>query len=287
VVPEQGLALSATVGLRSVDRLLLGYLALTAVVAATRVADRPGAGWVLVLNAAMTALVLLLAKPGLGRFGTLLRQFYPLLLLPALYGALDLLNGLGNLSVHDELVLGWERTLFGGEPAREWWQRYPSTFWSTVLHGAYWLFYPILVFPVAWFLRSRDEAALTRTVLALTATFVGCYLVFIFFPVAGPYYQYPRPSAEFLDNPMARLVYRTLSTGSSYGAAFPSSHVAAAVVALGTTWMGSRVAGQILLLPVLMLIVSVVYCQMHYAVDALAGLVVAGVVLVSTWRRAP
>ena len=241
----------------------------------------------LVLNAGMIALILLLAKPGLGRFGTLLRQLYPLLLLPALYGALDLLNGLGNVSAHDELVLAWERALFGGEPAREWWQRYPSTFWSTVLHGAYWLFYPILVFPVAWFLRSRDEAALTRTVLALTATFVGCYLVFIFFPVAGPYYQYPRPSAEFLDNPMARLVYRTLSTGSSYGAAFPSSHVAAAVVALGTTWMGSRVAGQILLLPVLMLIVSVVYCQMHYAVDALAGLVVAGVVLVSTWRRAP
>jgi hypothetical protein len=29
----------------------------------------------------------------------------------------------------------------------------------------------------------------------------------------------------------------------------------------------------------------VVYCQMHYAVDALAGLVVAGGVLAVTWIR--
>jgi membrane-associated phospholipid phosphatase len=248
-------------------------------VALSRVATRPGVGWVVGLNAGIALLVLLLARPGLGRAGNLLRQFYPLLLLPALYGALDLLNGLGNVDVYDEVVLGWERALFGGEPAREWWQRYPSAFWSTVLHGAYWHFYPILVFPVAWFLRSRNEVALERAVLALTTTFVVCYLCFIFFPVAGPYYQYPRPSAEFLDNPMARLVYGTLSSGSSYGAAFPSSHVAAAFVALGTTWMGSRRAGWILLGPVVLLLISVVYCQMHYALDALAGLVVAGGVL--------
>ena len=90
---------------------------------------------------------------------------------------------------------------------------------------------------------SRNQAALDRTILALTATFVACYVVFTLYPVAGPYYQYPRPAAWFLDNPTARLVYGTLSTGSSYGAAFPSSHVAAAVVALGTTWQGSRRAG--------------------------------------------
>jgi len=76
-----------------------------------------------------------------------------------------------------------------------------------------------------------------------------------------------------------------LSTGSSYGAAFPSSHVAAAVVALGTTWSGSPGAGRILLLPVILLVVAVVYCQMHYAVDAVAGLVVAGGVMAGVRGR--
>ena len=234
------MALTQAPGLRAVDRLLLAYLALTSVIALLRLPDRPTVAWVLAVNAGVAMLVLLLARPGLGGFGARVRLFYPLLLLPALYGALDLLNGLGNVVPHDGTVLVWERALFGGEPARELWQRYPSAFWSTVLHGAYWLFYPILAFPVAWFLKTRNVTALERTILALTATFVGCYVVFILYPVAGPYYQYPRPAEWFLDNPMARLVYGTLSTGSSYGAAFPSSHVAAAVVALGTTWQGSR-----------------------------------------------
>ena len=42
-------------------------------------------------------------------------------------------------------------------------------------------------------------------------TFVVCYLVFIFFPVAGPYYVFPRPDPWFLDNAAARLVYDTLA----------------------------------------------------------------------------
>jgi membrane-associated phospholipid phosphatase len=109
-------------------------------------------------------------------------------------------------------------------------------------------------------------------------TFVACYLVFIFFPVAGPYYTFPRPAAWFLDNPTARLVYRTLAQGSSYGAAFPSSHVAATVAAALAAWQGSRRLGLALLLPTVLLSVGVVYCQMHYAVDAIAGLVVGAAI---------
>lgn len=279
------MALTQAPGLRAVDRLLLAYLAFTSVIALVRLADRPSVAWVLAVNVGVVTLVLLLARPGLGWLGRRVRLFYPLLLLPALYGALDLLNGLGNVVPHDETILGWERALFGGEPARDLWQLYPSVFWSTVLHGAYWMFYPILAVPVGWFLWKRNDVALDRTILALTATFVVCYVVFILYPVAGPYYQYPRPDEWFLDNPMAQLVYGTLSTGSSYGAAFPSSHVAAAVIVLGTTWQGSRRAGQILLVPVGLLVLSVVYCQMHYAVDALAGLVVAGGVLAGVRSR--
>jgi membrane-associated phospholipid phosphatase len=265
---------------------VLAYLAFTAVVALVRLPSRPAAAWVLAIDAGIATLILLLAHPRSGRVGGLLRNLYPLLLLPVLYGSLDLLNGLGEVRVHDEAILRLERALFGGEPARAWWQAYPSRFWSTLLHGAYWLFYPLLAFPVLLFLARGRRQELEDTILALTTTFVFCYLWFILLPVAGPYYTYPRPSAEFLDNPMARLVYGTLATGSSHGAAFPSSHVAAALVALGMTWRGSRPAGAVLSVPVLLLAVSVVYCQMHYAVDALAGIVVGvGVLAAVSGKR--
>ena len=135
----------------------------------------------------------------------------------------------GGIRVHDGLVQRWELGVFGSQASRTWWQAAPSGFWSTVLHGAYFSYYFIVSIPAFYFLVRGDVVAVRRFVLAVMATFVVCYLAFIFFPVAGPYYMFPRPSAWFLDNPAARLVYQTLAQGSSYGAAFPSSHVAATV----------------------------------------------------------
>jgi membrane-associated phospholipid phosphatase len=54
--------------------------------------------------------------------------------------------------------------------------------------------------------------------------------------------------------------------------------VAATVAAAVTAWQGSRRLGLILLPPTVFLTVGVVYCQMHYAVDAVAGLVVGSVI---------
>jgi membrane-associated phospholipid phosphatase len=60
--------------------------------------------------------------------------------------------------------------------------------------------------------------------------------------------------------------------------------VAAAVIAALTAAMGSRRLGLVLALPALLMTVSVVYCQMHYAVDAAAGLVVGGIVAAAIRR---
>ncbi|MGH7658227.1 MAG: phosphatase PAP2 family protein, partial [Gemmatimonadales bacterium] len=148
-----------------------------------------------------------------------------------------------------------------------------------VLHGAYFTYYLIIPLPIGWFAFTGRLDALRRTVLLVTTTFVVCYLAFLLYPVAGPYYEFPRPTGAFVDNPMARLVYDILGTGSSYGAAFPSSHVAATVTAAAAAWMGSRRLGIALAIPTALLIVGVVYCQMHYAVDAMAGVMVSGSVL--------
>ena len=109
------------------------------------------------------------------------------------------------------------------------------------------------------------------------ATFLACYLIFIFFPVAGPYYEFERPKGLFVQNLPARLVYGTLTQGSAYGAAFPSSHVAATVSATIAALSGAPRLGLLMLLPAGLLTIGVVYTQMHYAVDVLAGLLVAGV----------
>ena len=269
-----------------VDVVLLGYLAVVSAVAIHRAGARPACWWVVAANGLTAVLIALLGRPGLGRVGRTLREIYPLLLLVGLYGQLDVLNT-GGVRIHDGLVQRWELAIFGAQVSREWWRSAPSVLWSTVLHAAYFSYYFVVSIPAFYFLYRGDLAAARRFVLAVMTTFVVCYLVFIFFPVAGPYYMFPRPSPWFLDNAAARLVYDTLAQGSSYGAAFPSSHVAATVAAALAAASGSRRLGLLLLWPTILLGVGVVYCQMHYGVDALSGLIVGVVIALAVGKLTP
>jgi len=267
------------VTLRPVDRVILAYIAVVSVVALARLAGNPAVGWVLLADALIVVLVWLVNRPGLGALGTALADIYPLFILLALYGSLDLLAGHGGVVTHDATVQHWEARIFGEQLSREWWQRSPSRLWSTVLHGVYFSYYLVVPAGPLYFLWKGDRKSLRRVIHAEVLTFVLCYLVFLFYPVAGPYYEFPRPAAAFLDNGAARMVYRVLARGSAYGAAFPSSHVAGMLTAAAVSGMGSRGLGMILGVPSLLLTVGVVYTQMHYGVDAIAGAVVAGVVV--------
>jgi membrane-associated phospholipid phosphatase len=266
-----------TASVQAVDLLLLGYLAVVSVVAVIRLGNVPACRWLLLAHGLFLLLLAMLAQPGLGRGGRTIKAIYPLFMLPALYSELDILNA-GFSQVYDHVVQRWELLVFGSQISREWWQAAPSRFWSTLLHAAYLSYYFIVSAPALYLAWRGDLAALRRFVLVVMTTFVLCYLIFLFFPVAGPYYTFPRPSAWFTDNGPARLVYRALSEGSSFGAAFPSSHVAAALAATLVATQISRRAGLLLAIPTLLLTVAVVYCQMHYGVDAVAGVLVGGLV---------
>lgn len=265
--------------MRPLDRIILGYLVIVTAVAAARIPDNPSCWWLVAAHALTALLILLLLRPGLGPVGRVLRELYPVILLILFYSELDILNG-ARAVTHDPLVQRWEETLFGEQVSRTLWSRYPSRVASTLLHAVYWSYYALLIAPVAWFAARREWFALRRTVFLVVVTLLGCYLVFLLFPVAGPYYEFPRPAHWFLDNGPARLVYATLASGSSFGAAFPSSHVAATIAATSAAWRGDRRLGWAMLPLAAALTVSVVYCQMHYGVDALAGVLVGA----AAWR---
>jgi membrane-associated phospholipid phosphatase len=278
VAERERVVTARTSALRPVDLLLAGYLAVVSVVAVVRAPGQPNCWWLLAAHALFGLLLYLFSRPGLGPLGRSIREIYPLLLLVSLYSELDVLNGAGATTVHDATVQGWELAIFGAQLSTEWWRAMPSRFWSAVLHAAYLSYYLVIVAPAFYFAWRRNLAGLRHFILVVMSTFVVCYLVFIFFPVAGPYYEFSRPDPCFLDNLFARAVYDTLATGSSYGAAFPSSHVAAALAATLSAWRGSRALGWTLAVPTVLLSIAVVYCQMHYGVDAIAGLLTGAVV---------
>lgn len=273
----------ALVPLKLIDRLMLVYLGIVSIIAVLRLDSKPYAPWVIGANLLTAGLILLLHQPGLGRVGRTVRDIYPVLLLPALYGALDLLNGL-DVKSWDPAIQRVEEAIFGTQVSRTWWQNSPSVFWSTLLHGVYFSYYLIVPFPPIYFLSRRQSDRARTAVTMVVATFLVCYVVFLLVPVAGPYYEFPRPEGRFVENWAARLVYGTLSVGSSYGAAFPSSHVAATAAATIATWLGSPRLGALLLIPTILLTVGVVYCQMHYAVDAISGILIPVPIALAVWK---
>ena len=211
------------------------------------------------------------------RLGNTLHALYPLLLLTPLYTELGILSasaGIERTFAHDAVIQGWEASIFGGQISYEWIRNAPSVFWSGVLHLAYLGYYPIILSgPVLLLIKgsaSRSRAVVFSTILA----FLICYVVFALYPVAGPNYAFDHPTGEVRQVWSAQLVYSLLGTGSSFGTAFPSSHVAATVAANLALWREWRLLAWILLVPTILLIVGTVYCQMHYGIDALAGLVV-------------
>ena len=263
---------------RAAEIFLGTYAAIVAVTAVSRVGLSRGNWLVALANVLIILCLWLVTRPGLGPTGRILREAMPLVLVLVGYAALDVLSGGGQLRAHDDVILAWEEAAFGMQPARDWWRGHTSTFWSTLLHGVYFCYYLILAVPAFFFLLRGDWPAFRRLTRNVVCTFCVCFLIFVLYPVAGPYYVFERPTGLMVDNLPAHMVYAALASGSSFGAAFPSSHVAAATAAGIAAFSGNRTLGWILLVPVMLMPIATVYTQMHYALDAIVGVLVGLVV---------
>lgn len=213
--------------------------------------------------------------PDDARIGQTLRTLYPLILLGPLYTEVGFLNrgvDFANILRHDAIIQHWEYAVFGTQISYTWIREHPSIFWSTVLHLDYLSYYPIILFGPILLVARGWHAAARRVVLTTITAYLVCFTVFVLFPVAGPNYVFPHPTGAVREVWSARVVYDLLEGGSSVGAAFPSSHVAATVAAVLAVRREWPTLAAVFALPCALLVVAVVYCQMHYGLDALSGL---------------
>src|SRR5881628_2783118 len=216
----------------AVDVVTLLYVAIaTAAVLAFSGADHEGWNWLLTAHALIVALVLL-APPAraAGPVGRFLGEWYPMLLLGGLYAEVGVLNVDVGYQ-HDLAIQRLELWVFGSQLSYRWIREWPNPVFSWIMHTCYIAYYAILcASPLGLWISGRRDAA-RRTIFAVMVTFYLCYVVFLFFPVAGPRYAFDLAHNAATDTWPARATQWLLDRGDSWGAAFPSSHVAAAVVA--------------------------------------------------------
>jgi hypothetical protein len=263
-------------------RLSAVYLALSGSV--LLLPGRPGP-WLAILALHVAGILLLLdvapARPlarGLSsrwpRPAAVLSDWYALLLIPFLYAELGILN----TSVHggryfDETILRWEAALFGGQPSQELATAFPSLVLSEALHFFYLSYYLIIYLPPLYLYARRRLADHQHVVFVLMLAFVAHYLFFIFFPVQGPRYLFPAPGGELSQGAMYRLAHAVLESGSSQGAAFPSSHVGVAFAQTALAFLFLRKVVPLLFVASAGLSLGAVYAGFHYATDALSGMI--------------
>ncbi len=286
-MPGRGLlkALPAR-GYYPADVVVLAYLGVVSALLLASPRGIPGQGALAAVHLGLLAVVALLrfAPRECRGVADFLRHFYPAMLLPLAYSDLGHLTRLLTGSYFDAQVVQLDQAIFGCQISQVLHTLVPSRFLSEYTHLSYLLYFalvPLVSLPLYGAGRRAELRLVTTTFMA---TFAACYLTFIAFPVQGPFHHFGPLDPQALQSYFAGLSHWVLHRGSALGTAFPSSHVAAAVVA----WMMCRrtlprLAPWVLVLSVGVFI-GTVYGGFHYGADALAGLL-AGIVLAQLGPR--
>ena len=207
-----------------------------------------------------------------------LRNWYPLSTIAIFYFEMGKLTQMVFQRYFDETVIRWEKQVFKGMPSFELSDRFPSTILSEILHLCYFSYYIIAVFLAAWLYFGGRIGPFQETVFAETLTFNLSLLCYPFLPTTGPRYLFEKIHGKLSKGFFFRLTHSIVSSGSSKGTAFPSSHVSLSVIVLLYALRYDSTAFLILLPMCIGLTLGTVYGRFHYAIDALVGAVLAGIV---------
>lgn len=224
------------------------------------------------------------------------RIAYLLAMLSAWYPDTYAINS--QFSSLDHVFASIEQQLFGFQPSLLFSQAYSSRVVSELMYMGYFSYYLFFVVTLG-IVFVKQFRNVERVAFMIFAGFYLCYVIYLLMPVTGPQYYYLavgmdeiahgnfpdvghyfRDHMEALTSPgwsggvFYNLVQCAHQAGERPTAAFPSSHVAIAMlVMLITTKLRMWRWLIILAVPFVFLCLSTVYIYAHYAIDAIAGLI--------------
>jgi membrane-associated phospholipid phosphatase len=217
-----------------------------------------------------------LSRNTTSRLLTVLRLFCAPLLYWAFYHQVQTIWPVLRPAPLDGALAALEARIWGLQPALAFQAALPQRWLAELFcfaYFAYYLFVPVVGLTA---LLTRGYRTAERILLATTGCFFGCYALFWLFPTVGPHYWFPpgRGPELYPGYLFNHLLFFFTSGGEIRGGAFPSSHLA---VALLLTLLARRATPA--LFPALALITAlmvpgVVYLRAHYLLDVPAGLCV-------------
>ena len=198
----------------------------------------------------------------------------------------------------DHVFASLEQSMFGFQPALVFAATFSSPVVSEFMSLGYASYYPMIALVVFFYFFCRYEE-FERCAFIIMAAFFIYYVVFVFVPVTGPTFYYRAigidnvtagifpdvqyffnthrdclPTPGYTDGTFNAMVESAKAEGERPTAAFPSSHVGVATILMMLAAHSRNKVLLVVLAPLYVLLcLSTVYIQAHYAIDSIAGLV--------------
>lgn len=220
--------------------------------------------------------VIILVIPALdskrNRLFHFMRNWYLILGITFIYWSVGDLIHLITPQLLDHHIISFEKALFGTLP-NIWIQRLENPFLTEIMQLSYAIYWFTIPVGAAIFYFKRRYDVFEYMLFFTLITFFLSYLFFILIPVAGPRFMIvDEISAPYQGIFVTRLLRGFVETTGLRGGAFPSSHVAVAIVILFFVWKYYPKIGKRCFLPaVIALSIATVYGQYHYVTDVIVG----------------
>jgi membrane-associated phospholipid phosphatase len=268
------------------DQVLLGWLCASGAIILLRRAHVPNWDALFWIHAALAVLILLLARPWRSRVLGAIHAWYPLAYFAFFFEEMQFLVHAFHPGWFDGYLIAIDRALFGVNPTV--WAEQFATYWLTELlqlaYASYFLL-PFMAGVTLWVTQRRGD--FDRFMLASAVAYVTCYIVFVAFPIEGPFHTLRHlQQVQLTGGPVNAAVEWIERYGRVHGGAFPSAHMAGSVVALLAAWRTVPVLGRALLPVVMAIAAATIYGRYHYVVDVAAGVAVGTMGVMVAWRRA-
>lgn len=215
------------------------------------------------------------AETGSSKVLLFLRDSYPFFLYTFLFKEVSIIVNMFFPFWLEQSLIEWDLFLFGNHPT-VWLQKFATPWFSELMAFSYWSYYVFIPFVGIILYVRKDRGLFHSYAFCLSLTMYACYFLFLFLAARGPHetmahLHTERELAWIFD----RMVHSIQSAAKISGAAFPSSHVAAMWISWFFAFKSRKSLGWVLAPLVISLTFSVVYMRYHYAVDAIAGVIMA------------
>jgi len=276
-------------GLWPVDILILSYFLTVSLLVLIYWRWIPCAWWLMFLHTAgvlLVVLVLLAQRTTTSRSQAVawfFRNWYPWLGLAVGYKEMSILIPAIRRSDADAALARLDLALWGVHPT-VWLERIQTHALTEFLQITYSLFLPMLLLVAAVFWWQRRSVEFRYYVFLISLGFLASYLGYLLVPARGPRFLLDHLQSRPLEGLWSCHFLREMLDwleGIHYDC-FPSGHTEATLLA----WWSSRRISRKLFWTysayTICMVFSTVYLRYHYAIDTVAGVVLAWALLVAT-----